>query len=129
MKKTIILPVLVLLAASCGTRTNKADNEEWIQLFNGRDLSGWIIKIKGSPAGVNYKNTFRVEDGIMKVSYDEYDRFNAEYGHIFYEQPFSRYKLRIEYRFTGNQVAGGQGWAYRNSGVMLHSQSPGSMLL
>ncbi len=128
MRKTIILPVLFLLAVSCGTKTNKTDSEEWIQLFNGRDLSGWIIKIKGSPVDVNYRNTFRVEDGVMKVCYDEYDRFNAEYGHIFYRQPLSSYKLRIEYRFTGDQVPGGQAWAFRNSGVMLHSQSPESML-
>ncbi|NLA50469.1 MAG: DUF1080 domain-containing protein, partial [Bacteroidales bacterium] len=87
MRKTIFLPVFLLLAVSCGTKTNKADSGEWIQLFNGRDLSGWIIKIKGSPMDVNYKNTFRVEDGIMKVCYDEYEKFNAEYGHIFYRQP------------------------------------------
>ena len=129
MKKPIILLTIMLFAASCGRRTNKADKEEWIQLFNGKDLSEWTIKIKGSPVGVNYKNTFRVEKGVMKVSYDEYEKFNAEYGHIFYKQPFSHYKLRIEYRFTGNQVSGGQGWAFRNSGVMLHSQSPKSMLL
>ena len=127
MKNTIILPVLLLLAVSCSsTRTNK---ENWIQLFNGKDLTGWDIKIKGSPMNENYKNTFRVENGVMVVRYNEYEKFNAEYGHIFYKEPFSHYKLRIEYRFVGEQVPGGQGWAFRNSGVMLHSQSAASMLL
>ena len=129
MRKSIILLTLLLVAVSCGNRTKKTEKEEWIQVFNGKDLTGWDIKIKGSPLNVNYKNTFRVEDGVMKVRYDEYEKFNAEYGHIFYKEPFSKYKLRIEYRFVGNQVPGGQGWAFRNSGVMLHSQSAESMLL
>ena len=126
MKKIIILFVCVLLALSC--KTKKAEKEDWIQLFNGKDLTGWEIKIKGYPLNENYKNTFRVENGVMKVSYDEYEKFNAEYGHIFYKESLSHYKLRIEYRFTGDQVPGGESWAFRNSGVMLHSQSAASML-
>jgi len=127
MKNSIILSVLLLLAVSCSS--SKIKKENWIQLFNGKDLTGWDIKIKGSPLNENYKNTFRVEDGVMVVRYNEYEKFNAEYGHIFYKEPFSHYKLRIEYRFVGEQVPGGQGWAFRNSGVMLHSQSAASMLL
>lgn len=124
MKKILILTVLALFMLSCGN----GKKENWILLFNGKDLSGWDIKIKGYPLNENYKNTFRVEDGVMKVSYDEYEKFNAEYGHIFYKEPFSHYKFRIEYRFTGDQVPGGESWAFRNSGVMLHSQSAASML-
>jgi hypothetical protein len=125
MKKISMALILTLLA---GTFSN-CKEERWIQLFNGKDLTGWDIKIKGSPLNVNYKNTFRVENGKMLVRYDEYEKFNDEYGHIFYKEPFSRYKLRIEYRFVGEQVPGGQGWAFRNSGVMIHSQSAASMEL
>jgi len=127
MKNTIYLLALLIMTASCSSKKNVKEN--WIQLFNGKDLSGWVIKIKGSPLNENYKNTFRVEDGIMKVSYDEYDTFRLEFGHIYYKEPFSNYKLRIEYRFTGEQVPNGPSWAFRNSGVMLHSQSPESVLL
>ena len=127
MKNSFILSLLLLTAVSCSSTKTKKEN--WIQLFNGKDLTGWDIKIKGSPLNENYKNTFRVEDGVMVVRYNEYEKFNAEYGHIFYKEPFSYYKLRIEYRFVGEQVPGGQGWAFRNSGVMLHSQSAASMLL
>lgn len=125
MKRIFILLIISTLAVSC----SNSKKENWIQLFNGEDLTGWEIKIKGSPLNENYKNTFRVEDGVMKVSYDEYEEFNAEYGHIFYNKPFANYKLRIEYRFTGDQVQGGESWAFRNSGVMLHSQSAASMNL
>jgi hypothetical protein len=100
---------------------------EWIQLFNGKDLSGWEPKFMGYPLGENYMNTFRVEDGILKVSYDQYETFKNEFGHLFYKTPYSHYRLRAEYRFVGEQVADGPDWAYRNNGFMLHCQAPSSM--
>lgn len=101
--------------------------ENWIQLFKGKDLNDWIVKIKGHSAGENYKNTFRAVNGILQVNYDEYDTFGTSYGHIFYKKEFSNYKLRMQYRFIGEQVKDGQEWARKNSGVMVHSQSPESM--
>ncbi|HNR41127.1 MAG TPA: DUF1080 domain-containing protein [Bacteroidales bacterium] len=125
MRNLLVITVILLLI-SCGTRQQPAD-QEWIQLFNGKDLNDWSVKIKGYKLNDNSRNIFRVEDGVMKVRYDDFDKFRDEFGHIFYKKPFSRYKLRIEYRFTGDQVPGAPAWAYRNSGVMLHSQSPESM--
>ena len=130
MKNFILFSIVVILSVSCRSGNSKSDKDgKWIPLFNGKDLTGWDIKIKGYPLNENYNNTFRVEEGIMKVSYDQYEKFNGEYGHIFYREPFSHYKLRIEYRFVGQQATGGQSWAFRNSGVMLHSQSAESMQL
>ncbi|NRA76038.1 MAG: methyltransferase domain-containing protein, partial [Planctomycetes bacterium] len=100
---------------------------EWIQLFNGKDLKDWKIKFAGHDLGDNYKNTFRVEDGVLKVDYSKYDSFDAKFGHIFHKDSFSHYRLRVEYRFVGKQVPGGPGWAFRNNGLMLHCQSPESM--
>jgi hypothetical protein len=90
-------------------------------------MDDWTIKIAGYEAGINFNNTFLVEDGLLKVNYDNYQDFNGEFGHIFYKEPFSNYILRVEYRFTGDQVPGGPGWAFRNSGAMLHCQPPESM--
>lgn len=114
---------LAMILGSCG---NQAGND-WKPLFNGENLDGWAIKIRGFELGENHKNTFRVEDGLLKVSYDEYETFDDKFGHIFYEEPFSHYKLRVEYRFVGEQVEGGAGWAYRNNGIMFHSQAPETM--
>ncbi|MFH5886136.1 DUF1080 domain-containing protein [Halalkalibaculum sp. DA3122] len=100
---------------------------EWIQLFNGKNLDGWTPKFTGSEAGVNYNNTFRVEDGILTVSYDNWDSFDGEFGHLFYEKSFSNYRLRVEYRFVGEQVTDGPGWAFRNNGLMIHGQRPEDM--
>jgi ABC-type molybdate transport system substrate-binding protein len=103
-------------------------DEDWRVLFNGRDLTGWIVKIRGFEAGNNFADTFRVSDGLLTVAYDGYDTFNDRFGHLFYEQSFSHYRLRIEYRFVGAQAPNAPAWAARNSGVMVHSQPPETML-
>ena len=100
---------------------------KWISLFNGKNLEGWTVKIKGQPLGKNFKNTFRVEDGLMKVGYADYGDFNRQFGHIFYKDSFSHYRIRVEHRFVGKQIKGGPGWALRNSGIMLHCQDPKTM--
>ncbi|HRR15650.1 MAG TPA: DUF1080 domain-containing protein, partial [Bacteroidales bacterium] len=128
MKYTVIFFTILLIAVSC-SQSSKKEKEEWIQLFNGKNLDGWVIKIKGHPLGENYNNTFRVEDGVLRISYDKYDKFNSSYGHIFYKTPFSHYKVRVEYRFVGEQCPEGPSWAFRNNGIMFHCQSPESMLL
>lgn len=105
------------------------DEQQWLTLFNGEDLSDWIPKFTGQALGINYRDTFRVEDGILKVSYDNWDRFDGEFGHLFYREPYSHYLLRVEYRFVDEQLANGPDWAFRNNGIMLHSQAPDTMSL
>lgn len=115
--------------ASCQAdeATEKKKSDEWVQLFNGKDLTGWTPKFKGHDAGVNYKDTFVVEDGLLRVKYDKYDKWQNNFGHLFYKSEFSHYILRVEYRFVGDQVKGGPGWAFRNNGLMVHGQSLASM--
>lgn len=123
-----LLLAATFVSACSSTRINP-NEEEWITLFNGRDLNDWIVKITGYEAGDNFADTYRVEDGLLTVSYDGYDVFGNRYGNIFYKEPFSHYRITLEYRFVGDQVAEGPGWALRNSGIMVHSQSPQSMLV
>lgn len=125
---TAFIALLILAGCTSGPKQQESGEEEgWIQLFNGKDLEGWTIKICKHPVNENYNHTFRVEDGMLKVRYDEYDQFDGEFGHIFYQTPYSSYKLRVEYRIVGEQVSGGPDWAFKNNGVMFHSQSPESM--
>ncbi|MGH9320829.1 MAG: 3-keto-disaccharide hydrolase [Vicinamibacteria bacterium] len=123
-------PFLLLLATFLFPpvqRPRAAEEPEWLSLFNGRDLEGWIPKIAGYDVGENYGNTFRVEDGVLEVSYDAYESFEDQFGHLFYETPFSYYILVVEYRFVGEQPKGGPDWAFRNSGVMIHGQPASTM--
>lgn len=114
--------ILIFASSLCSAQ------KRWINLFNGKDLKDWTVKIAKHEVGENYGNTFRVENGIMKVSYDGYQDFDNQYGHIFYKKPYSYYLLKVEYRFVGQQAKGGEGWALRNSGAMLHCQDPATML-
>lgn len=125
MRLAVACGLVVLLGFTAAARAE----QPWRPLFNGRDLDGWTPKIRGEKFGDNYGDTFRVEDGVLKVVYDpeKYPTFGNKFGHLFYKEPFSRYRLRIEYRFTGEQCAGGEGWAVRNSGVMIHGEDPAAM--
>jgi len=127
MRTLCVLSVVALVAAGCATTRRTATEGHWITLFNGKDLTGWTPKFAGSELGVNYKDTFRVHDGLLTACYDQWDKFNGEFGHLFYKDSFSHYRLRAEYRFVGEQVPGGPGWAFRNNGLMLHCQPPATM--
>lgn len=124
-------PILLSACASGGGSTTPQldpDEPEWIQLFNGEDLTGWTPKIRFHDLGENFADTYRVIDGNLSVRYDGYTDFEQSYGHIYYNEPFSHYLIRVEYRFVGDQAPGGEGWARRNSGIMIHSQPPETML-
>ena len=130
--KTQINNVLFALAFIIGlvvfsTPTFAQKNMKWKQLFNGKDLNDWQIKIRHHELNDNYANTFKVNDGQIQVRYNEYDAFNEQFGHLFYKEPYSSYLIGVEYRFVGDQVKGGPGWAYRNSGIMVHGQDPATM--
>lgn len=125
MKATGFLAVL--LCSLSAVLSCPAEEHPWVRLFNGKDLAGWTPKVAGHPCGVNARDTFRVEDGILKVSYDGYAKFEKQYGHLFTNIAYSRYILRMEYRFTGTMMADAPGFVNLNSGVMIHSQSPQSM--
>lgn len=121
--------MLLLLAACTQKQLPHVDPPQgkWISLFNGRNLDGWTAKIAGHDVGENFRNTFRVENGLLKLSYRDYDAFNDQFGSLFYNTPLSHYWLRAEYRFVGSKAAGAPRWTYKNSGIQLHSQSPASM--
>ena len=108
-------------------RAKPTPEEGWISLFNGKDLDGWEPKIRHHDFKDNFANTFRVEDGAIKVGYEGYKKFDDTFGHLFYKTKFSNYRLRLEYRFVGDQCPGGPGWAFKNSGLMIHCEDPAKM--
>ncbi len=132
----VLFTLLTVAQASASARADEkqpADDRypknTWVPLFNGRDLDGWTPKIRYSDLGDNYHNTFRVEDGLLKVRYEAagYPEFGERFGHLFFRDQFRNYRFRVEYRFVGEQCKGGPGWATRNSGVMVHGQDPATM--
>lgn len=120
--------ILLIVAMGVGCSSSKQNTqEEWVALFNGKNLNDWIVKIHHHEPGENFGNTFRAEDGLIKVRYDQYGDFNDQFGHLYYETPFSYFHLKLEYRFTGELQRGAPSYTLLNSGVMFHSQDPRSM--
>ncbi len=119
--------MLAIAFSGCKQSTIDPNKEEWISLFDGSNIDNWTPKFKGSELGVNYKNRFRVKDSLLSVRYAAIDTFNEDFGHLYYKDKFSHYKLRAKYRFVGEQQTGGPGWAIRNNGLMLHCQEPSTI--
>jgi hypothetical protein len=127
MRRLLSFACLFTLAAPAFADDKPKEKEGWVSLFDGKTLDGWTPKIKGYELGDNFGDTFYVADGCIKVKYDKYDKFNQRYGHLFYKEKFGHYRIRVEYRFVGEQAKGGEGWALRNSGIMIHCQDPKTM--
>ena len=137
-KASVFVMASIVVASSVAmmacTKSTENDNSatkanQWQSIFNGVDLSNWTPKFANSEYGDNYKNTFRVEDGMLVVSYDQYEAFNDKFGHLYYNIPHSHYRLKLEYRFGGGQIVGAPDWAFENNGVMIHSEDPAQMTL
>jgi hypothetical protein len=125
--RILFLFLLLLQWGSKSPVKDSAAKQDWIQLFNKKDLSGWDIKIAGHDLNDNFQQNFVVRNGLLQVNYSQFSTFDGAFGHLYYKKPFSYYIIRTEYRFTGTQLAGGPSYAYLNSGVMIHSQSAASL--
>lgn len=130
---TIHFRLALLLAVACSAISAQPNHEDWEPIFNGKDIRGWIPKLAFHEVGDNFADTFRVENGILRVAYDRYPpigapQFGSRFGHLFYNKKLSHFKLRVEYRFYGEQTKDGPSYAKLNSGVMFHSQAPQTIL-
>lgn len=116
---------LFFLLVSCKTSDRLNSTNNWDQIFNGKSLEGWTMKIVGYELGDNFANTFRVKDGLLQIRYDGYgDNFDNRFGGLYYNKNLQNYRLKVEYRFVGETAAGAPSWGYRDSGVQFHSQDP-----
>lgn len=103
-----------------------APTGDWISLFNGKNLDDWTAKIAGLVLNDNYRNTFRVEDGLLKVSvsYEQFDKFGDRFESLFNKRKFSHYWILAEYRFVGALAHGAPRWGLQEQ---RHSTAqPGS---
>ncbi|HEX6892138.1 MAG TPA: DUF1080 domain-containing protein [Chryseolinea sp.] len=128
MNRYFYLPLFLLFLVCCAQPGKQEQEEQWIKLFNGKDLNDWIVKVHHHDPGVNFGNTFRVEDEMIKVRYDQYEDFNDQFSHLYYKTPYSHFHLKLEYHFTGELQKGAPEYTILNSGVMFHSQDPRGML-
>lgn len=79
-----------------------------INLFNGRDLSGWHADVPEMDTNPAAKTPFIIRNGLL-VS------LGTPGGHLISDSEYHNYRLRVEYRFAG--VPG-------NCGVLVHASTP-----
>jgi Domain of Unknown Function (DUF1080) len=119
--------IFFLFCSNAFAQNKNASAQNWQTLFNGKDINDWTVKIFHHETGENFGNNFRVENGIIKVRYDQFDKFNNQYGHLYYKQPFSYYRFKFEYRFVDKWREDAPVYTQLNSGIMFHSQDPKTM--
>ncbi|MFC3973835.1 3-keto-disaccharide hydrolase [Maribacter confluentis] len=125
--KILVLPLVIVVCIACGEKSTNEAEEDWIAIFDGSNYGDWTPKFTGAALGVNYRDRFVYDDGLLSVRYAKTDTFKGNFGHLFYKEKFSHYKLRATYRFVGDQMTDGPAWAFRNNGLMLHCQEPGTL--
>lgn len=86
--------VLVVSLTAQPALSQPADDEGWIRLFNGKDLTGWKV-----PPGDN--GHWKVVDGA--IDYDALSESNQQ-KHLWTEAEFGDFVLRLQWRFK--QAAG-----------------------
>lgn len=126
MKKTMLsLSALLMLASACGTSTTNegssdttaanqdtevmAENE-WIELFNGQDLSGWKGYGKDAPG-----DAWKVVDGVIHFDANAKKNEGASGGDLVTLDSFGDFHLKLEWKISENG----------NSGIMFYVQDNG----
>lgn len=126
-RSTLFLLILPFILFSFDNKVDPKNIpvKKWVKLFNGKNLDGWKMKVAGFPLGENFGNTFRVENGILSIRYDQYgDNFNNRFGALYNNKKLTNYRLKVEYRFVGETAPGAPVWGFRDSGVQYHGQDP-----
>lgn len=133
MKPLILLLIFSgFLLHSCKSNkisSGRNNNKKWISLFDGKDLDHWVPKIAGYKLGENFGNTFRVDHGILRTRYNQYDSFDKKFGALYYDKKFTNFRLRVIYRFVGNTAPGGPPWGYKDGGIQYDCQPPATISL
>lgn len=104
MKKIISAAILLTIILSFKTPPPIKP----INLFNGKDLSGWHADVPEMDSNPSAKTPFIVRNGLL-VS------LGTPGGHLITDLIYENYRLRVEYRFAG--VPG-------NCGVLVHASTP-----
>ena len=128
---TLVRAITILIASLGGIQQAEAappDSGKWISLFNGKDLEGWTPKIKGYDAGENYAEHLpgrgRRAQGLLR----QYPQVRRQVRAPVLQEASSRtIACGSSIGSWATSAPAGPAWAIRNSGVMIHCQSPESM--
>lgn len=110
MRNLLVLPSLFILFLG----STSCSRQDSIKLFNGSNLEGWYTYIEGRGKNHDPKGVFTVQDGLIRIS-------GEEWGCITTENEYENYQLFVEFKWGGLTYEPRLDRA-RDSGVLLHSQ-------
>ena len=90
-----------LFAGLC--RADDKKDSEWIEMFNGKDLSGWVIdgpkEYKDKADGNKTKPLWLVEDKMIRTA-------GTAFGFLRYDRQFTDFVVHVEYRMVKGANSG-----------------------
>lgn len=101
---TLLLTFATLLTPACLF----ADEVKPVQLFNGKDLTGWHSDVPAADKDPDLKPSFIARDGML-VS------LGKPGGHLITDKVYENFRLALEYRFVNEPG---------NCGVLVYSSTP-----
>ena len=84
------------------------------QIFNGKNLKGWYTFLKESGKNNDPKKVFTVEDGMIRIS-------GEEWGCITTDKEYENYTLTVEFKW-GEKTWAPRADRARDCGVLIHSR-------
>lgn len=115
MKASSLAPLLSLALASLPAAAG-----EWKSLFNGKDLDGWTVTIKGLAPGEDPDKLVQVRDGAIHMYPDTDPAAKVPFGVITHKDTFSRFHLVLEYRWLEKKFSPRKD-AIRDAGLLYHA--------
>jgi hypothetical protein len=104
-----MLQIIIILLAGLFTLEPQDQSQlQTVQLFNGKDLTGWYADVPAADEKSDVQPSFAVRDGML-VSLGKPE------GHLLTDGEYDNYRLTVEYRFP--KEAG-------NCGVLVHASKP-----
>ena len=99
-----------------------AQNEDWLPLFNGKDLSGWHVVLTPDKKGIDPAKVFQVHDGVIHVYQEVPQGVAVPVGYIASDDSYSWFHLKLEYRWGGKRFAP-RVHRPRDAGALYHATS------
>lgn len=97
-----------------------AADSDSVVLFNQKDLTGWYVFINHKDKSVSPKEDpkgiFKVEDGIIHVS-------GEEFGCLTTDKEYENYRLVVEFKWGTKKYPPREN-AVRDSGILMHCVGP-----
>lgn len=104
--------LVTLVVASVG-KSDPIKPKEVIQLFNGKDLTGFYTYLKGLGKNNDPDKVFSVHDGMIHVT-------GQTFGALTTENEYANYRLLVEYKW-GDRTWAPREMRGRDSGIFVHA--------